>query len=341
MHPFARYTVKLLGTTWGGVDLFFVLSGFLITGILVESRDRKGYVRVFYVRRICRIFPLYYLFVALFWAIVMVAPSFAKANPWLFAKPQHPLVYLGYVQNFGMILRGDFGPAWLGMTWSLALEEQFYLLLPIIVLLVPKRRLPIVFVSLVAIAVGLRCLRPGMAGYLATPSRLDSLLIGSLIALAMRSNVWRERLLRQRRWLVGAFVVCLAALLVLTMMFRHHGDALLHLVLGALFGALLTLCYLEVAPFSLVFRLRPLRYVGQISYGIYMFHQAVNGLLHRLVLDKESPALRTLRDAAVSLLAVAVTVLLASASYYFFEKRFLSIGQRQRYGADSDAAAAV
>lgn len=332
IHRFAAYTATLLGTTWGGVDLFFVLSGFLITGILVETRGRSGYFRVFYLRRICRIVPLYYAFVGLFWLIVVAAPRFAAENPWLFAKPLHPLAYLGYVQNLGMIAQNDFGANWLGMTWSLALEEQFYLLLPVTVLLVPRRHLPALFVALSGLAVLLRYRWPAIAGYLATPCRLDSLLLGGLCALATRSLAWRERLVRARGALVATFVITGLFVVVLTLQFRRHGDALLHLVLAVSFSALLLLSYLEVTPFATVFRSRALRYLGQISYGVYMFHQAANGLAHRWILDKTSPVLRTPIDAAVSLFALAVTIVLASASYYFFERQFLRLAQRPRYG---------
>lgn len=122
---------KVFALTWSGVDLFFVLSGFLIGGILLDNIDSPTYFRTFYVRRIARILPLYFAWFLLFLIIVRLGifrsiPSLEH----LFADPLPVWSYVTFTQNFVMTSSYRFGAEWLGVTWSLAIEEQFYLILP-------------------------------------------------------------------------------------------------------------------------------------------------------------------------------------------------------------------
>jgi peptidoglycan/LPS O-acetylase OafA/YrhL len=124
------YLVSALSLTVSGVDLFFVLSGFLIAGILLDNRSASNYFRVFYVRRVCRIFPLYFLVLGMFVAFVALGATQSSRLSWIFHDPLPLWSYATFTQNVFMGLRGDFGPFWLGMTWSLAVEEQFYCFIP-------------------------------------------------------------------------------------------------------------------------------------------------------------------------------------------------------------------
>ena len=124
-HSILNYALRMLGFTWSGVDLFFVLSGFLIGGILLDNKGSKDYFKIFYIRRICRIFPLYFLWLALFAAISYGAAYFVVANrlhqiDWLFQNSMPMWSYLTFTQNIAMAFKGDFGANWLGVTWSLA-----------------------------------------------------------------------------------------------------------------------------------------------------------------------------------------------------------------------------
>src|SRR5260370_30220392 len=111
---------------WSGVDLFFVLSGFLIGGILMDSKDSPTYYRTFYLRRIHRIFPLYYLMIGLF-----VVGNLLLPNAFLFASPIPAWPFLFFLQNIGFGFTHAHARA--AVPWSLAVEEQFYLLLPLVV----------------------------------------------------------------------------------------------------------------------------------------------------------------------------------------------------------------
>lgn len=190
IHPLLRYG-------WAGVDIFFVLSGFLITRILLHARFRENYFRNFYARRTLRIFPLYYA--SLLFALV--------ALPWLWDYPgqaefqEDSAWYFSYLQNWGVFFQqlssGDQGI--FGHLWSLAVEEQFYLVWPWLVWRCPPRKLA--WLCVIFVLAG-PIVRAGMlvtgsepvAVYFNTLARSDSLLSGALIAICLHLGWKSERL---------------------------------------------------------------------------------------------------------------------------------------------------
>ena len=124
---------------WSGVDLFFVLSGFLITGILRDQRSSSRYWRTFYLRRACRVLPLYAILLGGFALAIAFGASNVPGLWWLFYTPMPLWSYATFTQNFFMAVAGGTGANWMGVSWSLAVEEQFYLVLPLVVYLLPKR----------------------------------------------------------------------------------------------------------------------------------------------------------------------------------------------------------
>ena len=183
---------------WAGVDLFFVLSGFLITGILLDARGGPGYFRAFYARRVLRIFPLYYAYLAvLFLAVPLLLPS-------LDVKPETQGWLWTYLGNVLFAREGGFQASpYTAHFWSLAVEEQFYLAWPLLVWMLPRRRLALVCLGLVA---GAFALRLGIhrttfnatAAYVLTPARMDALALGALVAVAAREPAWWPRVRRAR-----------------------------------------------------------------------------------------------------------------------------------------------
>ena len=197
-----------LRLSWSGVDLFFVLSGFLIGGILLDARRSPRYFQTFYVRRAFRIVPVYALFLALYLGRHLPLPFLAK-----FAGPTSPLSipwfsFVTLTQNWWMAALGWFGPLAAAPTWSLAVEEQFYLTIPLIIRHVRERAL---FLLLLAVALGaplLRLVLPkflphgDFACYVLTPCRADSLCFGVLSAMIVRNNRLRN-LITEKRWILG------------------------------------------------------------------------------------------------------------------------------------------
>ena len=206
------HSERLFSAGWMGVDLFFVLSGFLITGILLDTKGSEGYFKNFYVRRILRIWPLYFsLIFFMFVAVRFLNRSqyrgvIETSSPWW--------AYLLFLQNFvGPISTGAAGP--LGVTWSLAIEEQFYLIWPLMVRFCSVNQLR-------RLAVAEMCISPVLRYYLSLHNvdlytnvfcRLDGLMAGALLALLIRSDHFVSSKLLKRAWVLLVVAASLAFVL--------------------------------------------------------------------------------------------------------------------------------
>ncbi|APH71490.1 acyltransferase family protein [Aquibium oceanicum] len=189
MMQWYPWSAKLFKLTWAGVDLFFVISGFLIGSILLRYRTSSSYFLAFYGRRFFRIFPLY--------AVTLIIA-------YLYGGTKEPFWALAtFTQNVLWAIEGRFGDAWTGVTWSLAVEEQFYLVVPLLILLISPKQLPWVLIPLVIAAPLLRLAIWATGGgpftsvyyavYLMLPTRMDGLFLGVLLAwllLEPRRSDW-------------------------------------------------------------------------------------------------------------------------------------------------------
>lgn len=325
--PFVRRSLYLTGS---GVDLFFVLSGFLIVGILVDQRGADNYFTVFYLRRACRILPLYFLLLILFVCLGTTTWLPAPAHQWLFGNPLPLWSYATFTQNIVMGQWGGFGAGFMAITWSLAVEEQFYLLIPFLVLLLGGRKLAWVLpLALLGVPV-LRLGCPGFFAYVNTPWRADPLLAGGCVALLVRSERFAALVRRHPGYLavVGGVLLAVVPLMIL----RPGCLGVWDLSWLALSYALLVLAAAlgMYPPVGAVLRNPALMGLGKLSYGIYMFHQAASGLLHGW-LGKQAPQIANGRDMAITFLALLATLAAAWTSYRFFESPILRFGHRFRY----------
>ena len=337
--------------TWSGVDLFFVLSGFLIGGILMDQRHTEHYFKTFYIRRVCRIFPIYFLWLALF---VISSGLFLRHlhQQWalsLFNRQGIPdWSYFVFLQNFHTAKTLLFGPAWLAVTWSLAVEEQFYLFMPLLVWLVPVRKLPYVLATLIILVpifrLGLYLYYPQYFVYVLLPGRADSLLIGALCACWIRQESFQSRLEKHRKGLFLAFTVLLAGMVCLTIkaetpdfwsMARSFDMVSWGYSWIALFYACLLLIVVTVKKGVIAgfMRFTPLRYLGIISYCVYLIHMAVIVLVYGWMLGKPA-AITNFMSGAATLTALGVTLLLAALSWHFFEKPIIKWGHSFAYRGD-------
>ncbi len=344
-----------LDLSWSCILLFFVLSGFLIGGILMDHRESENFFSAFYIRRICRIFPVYFGWLFLF--CIALSMDFARepANPMhrLFKDPLPLWGYFTYTQNFFMARDNVFGPAWMAMSWSLAIEEQFYMLLPFLIFFLPPRMLPYAIVLLTFVGPLFRGVfmyhdpPRWLPAYLLAPGRFDALFLGVLCAWLVR-NDRAHKFLNDRRTLVYAFA---GVMLLAIYAMRHYGGNAWSAgmtTFGYSLFALLYACVILIAVsekpglLGWILRLRILRNMGVLSYCVYILHQGVGGIVHALILNRE-PSLQNPTDLAVSILALALTFLLAAMSWRFFEKPIIHLGYRYRYrpgrvGAAQDAA---
>jgi len=329
-------TVRL---AWSGVDLFFVLSGFLIGGILIDARKSADYFATFYRRRFFRIAPLYAAVCAVFWIGVRLGGASWRgaAGHWLFADPLPWYAFPLFIQNFFMAGRGTFDPLSMGVTWSLAVEEQFYLTLPLLVRFLRPRTLVRVLLIVVVASPVLRAAafyglpHGGVAAYVLTPMRADGLVAGVLGAVLLRSPEGRALLVRRRRALeITACALAASTLGFVLLGATDNTSALMSTVgyswLAALYGSVLVLAVSGPSSrLSALLRTRWLRWVGEIAYGTYLLHVAVLGACFALVFGRE-PHIRDRVELGVALLAAALTFVLARLSWTLFERPLMRMG---------------
>lgn len=337
--PGFLFVRQLFSNGWSGVDLFFVLSGFLITGILIDHREAENYFAVFYTRRISRIFPLYYFFLLLFF-VLQRSETRGYWSAGLFANSLPLLPYFFFLQNLTMAAYGDFGNKFLAVTWSLAIEEQFYLLLPLVVRRSLPQRLPLNVVFLIGLPIVLRATLGGSGffhGFVLTPWRLDTLFLGSLLAIVVRKPKALAFLSAHLAWVKAAFFILL--LFVVYSSMTEEVGSLDHLfVFGVFYTTLVFLALADKTGFlARFFRYPVLRYLGQISYGMYLFHQLINGILHDLFFGS-APRVYSVSTILVTLFAFLVTCLVATGTYHAFEKRFIAWGHKCQYRMTSQHA---
>ena len=268
---------------WIGVDMFFVLSGFLIGKLILEKQHHANFFAVFYVRRCCRIIPAYILTVLVLYGLVQTITA-----PWGDADVQFPLLaYLTFSQGFFMVAHHSIGAHWLAPTWTLGVEEHFYLIVPALIVFTPRRWLGRILLASVVLTVGLRgllyysALGNETAALVLLPGRADTLALGLLAALAVKAPgiAWA----RLMPWLRGAPIVCLVA----TSLIKLSSDALFGVFAPLLVGAgcaAFLLCIVHGAPEAKRFESKALRFVGNNGYCLYLTHLPVLGLMHGLIL---------------------------------------------------------
>jgi peptidoglycan/LPS O-acetylase OafA/YrhL len=321
-----------------GVDLFFVLSGFLIGGILLDAKDSENYFKVFYVRRFYRILPLYG--VLCLWSVaVFHAPL--STHDWLFAGGAPWYAYLTFGQNFWMAKLNSMNSSQLDATWSLAIEEQFYLVMPLVIRVVSRKLLPYVLcvgvllapLFRIALWFGLNPARRAMATYVLTPCRMDALLLGVLAALAVRNSICWDWLVANKRTLSAASITLGCGLLVFNrkLGFGSFGCASVGFTWIALFYlSLLLLAVTQRGIVSRLFRLRPLTELGILAYGLYLFHGPMLGLVYGLS-GRASPKLIGLSTIGLTSLSAILVLSFARISWLYFEKPLVALGHRHQY----------
>jgi peptidoglycan/LPS O-acetylase OafA/YrhL len=277
---------RLMEAGWVGVDLFFVLSGFLITGILLDSKESSRYFFKFYMRRILRIFPLYYLACLSYLVFLPLVQQHLGILRNLVSVAPLQIWFWFYAANWGMAITGlSFG--FLGHFWSLAIEEQFYMVWPLVVRVTSKVTLARICI---AIALFSQFLRIAMLWkgfslgtiYVITLTRLDGLVLGALAALAVRDSKWLQQAAASLKYLIS---ISMAGVLILACLSRGFPPFTAPLVtvfspllLAVMFGGILISALLySGSTLATLLRASWLRSCGKYSYAMYVFHLPLAG----------------------------------------------------------------
>ena len=328
-----RLIALLFSSGWVGVDLFFVLSGFLITGILYDTLPGPHFFRNFYARRALRIFPLYYVFIFLLLAI-----SLAQGYHW---QPRGTLLYLTYLHTLSLNGVGYTDAPWININhlWSLAIEEQFYLVWPLVVFLLRRRkRIALAALTLTALSVALRCIvyitgllhTHQYATYSWTPARLDGLLLGAVLAMLVRSRL-RGAVLRA----APAIFTISAVFSLLLLSSARDMFPLYHPLLGIAgypvfaitFAALIAWALPTCSTANRLFSTCVLRLFGRYSYGLYVFHFTIHQLLTERIYDSiaRHTASRVAPLLGSGIATVALSLGIAMLSFHYFESPILRL----------------
>ena len=325
---------RLAAAGWAGVDLFFVLSGFLITSILLASKERPHYYRNFYARRTLRIFPLYYLVLA----VVLIALPFVSSLPTQVTADRW--LYFAYLSNVALAI-GGWQLFMIDITWSLAIEEQFYLGWPSVVRVLTKSRLVVVCAVLVVLAPIARLVAFDALGWrwihMGTPFRLDAFAVGGLLALLPVSH----------RVAAALFGFGGLTLLTLGLSGQLARDSFLVGTVGYSLTALTSGAALKLATATRWLAWRPLRRIGEVSYGMYLLHPlCLVGLSVAFGLIEADIMKLTgwpLPDAVLGLLLASAGVyVVAAICYRVYETPFLRLKryfETERVVAPSSAPA--
>jgi peptidoglycan/LPS O-acetylase OafA/YrhL len=343
----ARLLTFFMNFGWTGVDLFFVLSGFLITGILLDSKRDPAYFRSFYAKRALRIFPLYYGVLAV---TLLVLPHFVSYDTPALRLLLHDQWWLWtYSENVSVALRQSdiWNADWLrlAMLWSLSVEEHFYLVWPLLVFLLSRRSMLKLSVALVALAPLLRgtALHAGVAPctlYCFTLFRADSLAMGGALAVVVREPEILPRALRYAKW-AAAVAIGTVAVITARRKFFGHLDPLVDVIgftaMAILYGAILLLTVAGPEPSRLRrFLSHPrLTFFGKYSYGAYMLHHPLGPAYDRLF-----PVAGLTRITGSEVLAIGTYWVLASTMTFacafvcfrVYEKPFLDLKKFIAYG---------
>jgi peptidoglycan/LPS O-acetylase OafA/YrhL len=327
----------LASVGWTGVDLFFVLSGFLITGILYDTRGASNFFGAFYARRALRLFPLYFVAVG----IVLSAAALSHASMSWKAVP-----FYIYGANLMLAFKDgvpNFSPYFSCLHfWSLALEEQFYSLWPLIVFFVFRRRTlmqicggGILGALLLRIVVTHFKASPWIP-YTELPMRMDSLLAGGLLALGLRgprAAVWRSRRILYS-FMVGYCLILIALFVQARTLFFTSSEMTSwgYSMTAGVYVCVVALALMPGTVPNRLGRVPLLRFFGRYSYGLYVWHQ----LPAPIVISWQGWFIRHIHPLVLGQMAYVIVLLaiftaLAMASYHLLEVRFLNLKSHFRY----------
>ncbi|MFC5864663.1 acyltransferase family protein [Acidicapsa dinghuensis] len=358
LTTFPQWLYQLGNLGWIAMDSFFVMSGFLITGILLDSHNKPHFFGKYYLRRALRIFPLYYA-VLLFWYVILTRTNYGSdyhnmRQYW--GSPGWFAFYLGNLREavvslssgkLSSTVKWAYGPL-----WSLQIEEQFYLLFPLAVAFLKKDHLRNVLIAAACLSPLLRillyCWNPANPDlqYTLLPCHCEGIALGALIAIRFRSGPWRISRDKLGWWTCGLMAAAVAGSVLTTWGTRNEAwQTVWNRLAGYSISSLACACLVlwlicsRGSAETMLLRLPPVRFIGKICYGIYLLHPVG----HWMVLEANKKGWIRLKnnDPMYVVYGVGLSVVLALISWYCFEGLFLRLKDKIPYGRPVGSSAKV
>lgn len=324
-HWFPAVGWPMIPYSWNGVDLFFAISGFLITTILLE--EKKSFIhskwiiyKNFAIRRFLRLFPLYYLFLITFFLLYKFAQLYLgnpSAYPYLFTYTSNFFYHLSLYDMNSNAPVGIFNH-----TWSLAVEEQFYIIWPIIVLFTPTKRLPVIFTSIIIFSL-LIVLFPSELSWVYVPFKSFSQLASGAILAYLYSNQ-KIHLVSKNRYLIFTFLLILYIAIIILYPSSSSFELVRETVLLLLCFSILLNTILQWERASHFFASPTIKHLGRISYGIYLIHMPIPAIVN--LIEKKIPL--DIPPMIEISIYFCMTVIMANLSFKYIETPFLNLKSR-------------
>ena len=336
-----RHGVAAMEVGWLAVKMFFALSGFLVGRLILERMTCENFFVVFYVRRFCRTLPVYFFCVLL----VYLCMHLLGSPQWMDIGNEFPLwSYLTFTQNFFMISTDSIGPRWLAPTWTLSVEEQFYIFAPLLFVLVPRRGLPYFLAG--AAVLGLLFRVAAFEGGLFTPMTALCMLPGnadSLFAGMFAAVLYKTEAIDWRRWEIGLRIAPVAALVATAIIqILGHGTGAwvssLGFFLVSIGCAAFVLAIARGTAEARHFQSPILCFFGNTSYSVYLTHLTVLGLLHGLVFGAR-PDIETAGQIALTFAALPVAFFVGWVFTKIVEEPITAYGRTWRWSRARRGAA--
>jgi peptidoglycan/LPS O-acetylase OafA/YrhL len=312
------------------IDMFFILSGFLLGGILLKNKKSKNFFKTFYLRRIYRILPLYLLLLILVFLICSL--GIGKGTSWWFNADIPFWIYFTFLQNIFMGIKDVMGNSWLSPTWSLGVEEQFYLLISFLIYFSPKKILIYILLLGIVCAPIFRYYAPTVHALSTfTYCRFDALFGGILIAILYQDEKAINFIKKQCNKFYLLTIVLLAVTFLFTIGKWHMELFIVNSWFGIIYMNVILLVLIDSKNiFSKLSKYKFFVNLGLYSFSIYLFHEIILGLFF-FSIPKKLPQINSVNDLLMVVCCALITFYAARFMYHRFEKKFMALGHQHKY----------
>lgn len=327
----AKVISKITSFGWVGVDLFFVLSGFLIGTVLLKTHNSGNYFSTFYIRRVLRIVPNYYLLLVIF--LIVVSLPYFRTNYFLTGNNVIPAwSYFAMVHNLFMAQLNNLGNDTISVTWSIGIEEQFYLIFPFLLFWIRKRWLPFMLALIIISAPIFRMQYDNwIPPYVLLFCRMDALAFGILAAYFFDNGFIYELSRKYKKLLLLSLGLSILICLFLYIIYNDLGIFRNSLLSIIFFIAIVFALSEQESWYRSLLRNQQLMWVGTISYSLYLFHYFILGVFHHIAGRRDGIGMYNLTDVLVSSGALICSFFFAWLVYQKLEAPMVSFGKKFTY----------